>query len=82
MMCIFILIYAKGMGYDSENLCVPSIRWVGIHITDLVEYRIPLNCTIPLTANDIKHAKELLERPAFQLNSNWRYMYLRSAVLI
>ncbi len=60
------------MGYDAESLSVPTIKWVGIHITDLVEYRIPISCTIPLTARDIKHAKELLERPSFQLNFHWR----------
>ncbi len=63
------------MGYDSESLCVPTIRWVGVHITDLALYHIPVSCALPMTPADIKHAKELLARPAFQINQQWRYIF-------
>ena len=38
------------MGYDSSNLCVPDIKWLGVLPSDLVKYNVPVQCLIPKIA--------------------------------
>lgn len=62
---------SKNMSYDSANLTTPDIKWLGIRPSDLDKYKIPEQCRLPMTEQDIKTGKDLLEEDFVKKNSGW-----------
>lgn len=62
---------SKNMSYDSANLTTPDIKWLGIRPSDLDKYRIPEQCRLPMTEQDIKTGKDLLEEDFVKKNPGW-----------
>ncbi|RVW39677.1 DNA topoisomerase 6 subunit A [Vitis vinifera] len=64
---------SKNMSYDSANLTTPDIKWLGIRPSDLDKYSIPEQCRLPMTEQDIKTGKDLLEEDFVKKNpGGWR----------
>ncbi|KAK9949820.1 hypothetical protein M0R45_005331 [Rubus argutus] len=74
-----IIVTAKGQpdvatricSYDSANLTTPDIKWLGIRPTDLDKYKIPEQCRLPMTDQDIKTGKDMLEEDFVKKNPKW-----------
>ena len=67
-------VYMKGsmnMSYDSTNLTTPDIKWLGVRPTDLDKFNIPQQCRLPMTEEDVKTGKRLLEEDFIQANPEW-----------
>uniref|UniRef100_A0A7R9VR90 DNA topoisomerase 6 subunit A n=1 Tax=Chlamydomonas euryale TaxID=1486919 RepID=A0A7R9VR90_9CHLO len=67
-------VYMKGsmnMSYDSSNLTTPDIKWLGIRPSDLDRFSIPQQCRLPMTEEDIKTGKKLLEEDFVKANPKW-----------
>lgn len=62
---------SKNMSYDSANLTTPDIKWLGIRPSDLDKYKIPEQCRLPMTEQDIKTGKDLLEEDFVKKNPGW-----------
>ncbi|GLJ48885.1 hypothetical protein SUGI_1031080 [Cryptomeria japonica] len=62
---------SKNMSYDSSNLTTPDIKWLGIRPSDLDKYHIPDQCRLPMTEQDIKTGKDLLEEEFVKKNPGW-----------
>ncbi|ERM95711.1 DNA topoisomerase 6 subunit A [Amborella trichopoda] len=62
---------SKNMSYDSSNLTTPDIKWLGIRPTDLDKYKIPEQCRLPMTEQDVKTGKDLLEEEFVKKNPGW-----------
>ncbi|KAL6585368.1 DNA topoisomerase 6 subunit A [Orobanche minor] len=62
---------SKNMSYDSANLTTPDIKWLGVRPSDLDKYNIPEQCRLPMTEQDIKTGKDLLEEDFVKKNSGW-----------
>lgn len=62
---------SKNMSYDSANLTTPDIKWLGIRPSDLDKYKIPEQCRLPMTEQDIKTGKDLLEEDFVKKNPKW-----------
>lgn len=62
---------SKNMSYDSANLTTPDIKWLGIRPTDLDKYKIPEQCRLPMTEQDIKTGKDMLEEDFVKKNPGW-----------
>ncbi|TXG59102.1 hypothetical protein EZV62_016931 [Acer yangbiense] len=62
---------SKNMSYDSSNLTTPDIKWLGIRPSDLDKYKIPEQCRLPMTEQDIKTGKDLLEEDFVKKNPGW-----------
>ncbi|XP_051147769.1 DNA topoisomerase 6 subunit A [Andrographis paniculata] len=62
---------SKNMSYDSANLTTPEIKWLGVRPSDLDKYRIPEQCRLPMTDQDIKTGKDLLEEDFVKKNPGW-----------
>lgn len=62
---------SKNMSYDSYNLTTPDIKWLGVRPTDLNKYKIPEQCRLPMTDQDIKTGKDLLEEDFIKKDPNW-----------
>jgi len=62
---------SKNMSYDSYNLTTPDIKWLGVRPTDLNKYKIPEQCRLPMTDQDIKTGKDLLEEDFIKKDQNW-----------
>ncbi|RVW98732.1 DNA topoisomerase 6 subunit A [Vitis vinifera] len=62
---------SKNMSYDSANLTTPDIKWLGIRPSDLDKYSIPEQCRLPMTEQDIKTGKDLLEEDFVKKNPGW-----------
>lgn len=62
---------SKNMSYDSANLTTPDIKWLGIRPTDLDKYKIPEQCRLPMTDQDIKTGKDMLEEDFVKKNPKW-----------
>ncbi|GFH08807.1 DNA topoisomerase 6 subunit A, partial [Haematococcus lacustris] len=67
-------VYMKGshnMSYDSANLTTPDIKWLGVRPSDLDRFNIPEQCRLPMTDEDIKTGKKLLEEEWIQSSPEW-----------
>eukprot|EP00250_Pteridium_aquilinum_P016548 c23156_g1_i1 orf=608-1912(-) len=62
---------SKNMSYDSYNLTTPDIKWLGVRPTDLNKYKIPEQCRLPMTDQDIKTGKDMLEEDFIKKDPNW-----------
>lgn len=49
------------MSYDSANLTTPDIKWLGILPTDLDRFNIPEQCRLPMTEDDVKTGKKMVQ---------------------
>ncbi|GFR49530.1 hypothetical protein Agub_g11574 [Astrephomene gubernaculifera] len=67
-------VYMKGsmnMSYDSSNLTTPDIKWLGVRPSDLDRFDIPQQCRLPMTEEDIKTGRRLLEEDFIRSNPDW-----------
>jgi meiotic recombination protein SPO11 len=62
---------SKNMSYDSASLTTPDIKWLGLRPSDLNRYKLPDQCRLDMTENDIKTGKELLKEDFIQKNPSW-----------
>ncbi|KAK7279388.1 hypothetical protein RJT34_24439 [Clitoria ternatea] len=62
---------SKNMSYDSSNLTTPDIKWLGVRPSDLDKYKIPEQCRLPMTEQDIKTGKDMLEEDFVKKNPGW-----------
>ncbi|KAB1202797.1 DNA topoisomerase 6 subunit A [Morella rubra] len=62
---------SKNMSYDSANLTTSDIKWLGIRPSDLDKYKILEQCRLPMTEQDIKTGKDLLEEDFVKKNPGW-----------
>ena len=62
---------SKNMSYDSSNLTTPDIKWLGIRPSDLDKYKIPEQCRLPMTDQDLKTGKEMLEEEFVKKSEGW-----------
>lgn len=62
---------SKNMSYDSANLTTPDIKWLGVRPSDLDKYKIPEQCRLPMTEQDIKTGRDLLEEDFVKKNPGW-----------
>mmetsp|Transcript_49079 Transcript_49079/g.115332 ORF Transcript_49079/g.115332 Transcript_49079/m.115332 type:complete len:107 (+) Transcript_49079:158-478(+) len=63
---------SEAMAHDASSLATPDIKWLGVRPSDLNKYKIPAQCRLDLTDNDLKFAKQLLEKPYIQHRPKWR----------
>lgn len=52
------------MSYDSSNLTTPDIKWLGVRPSDLDRFNIPEQCRLPMTEEDMKTGKRLVQLSA------------------
>lgn len=67
-------VFMKGsmnMSYDSSNLTTPDIKWLGVRPSDLNRFNIPQQCRLPMTDDDIKMGKKLMEEDFIKANPEW-----------
>uniref|UniRef100_A0A7N0R9C2 DNA topoisomerase 6 subunit A n=1 Tax=Kalanchoe fedtschenkoi TaxID=63787 RepID=A0A7N0R9C2_KALFE len=62
---------SKNMSYDSANLTTPDIKWLGVRPSDLDKYNIPEQCRLPMSEQDIKTGKDMLEEDFVKKNPGW-----------
>uniref|UniRef100_A0A7S3LSR4 DNA topoisomerase (ATP-hydrolyzing) n=1 Tax=Aplanochytrium stocchinoi TaxID=215587 RepID=A0A7S3LSR4_9STRA len=62
---------SKNMSYDSASLTTKGIKWLGVRPSDLDRYNIPEQCRLPMTENDIKTGKAMLQEDWVQKNPEW-----------
>lgn len=67
IMCSFFL---QMMFYQNEMLSVPTIKWLGVHPTDIISLNLP---SISLTNIDQERMNSLLKRP--YINSNNKILH-------
>lgn len=59
------------MSYDSSNLTTPDIKWLGVRPSDLDRFNIPAQCRLPMTEEDLKTGRKLLEEDFVKANPDW-----------
>ncbi|XP_071964892.1 meiotic recombination protein SPO11-like [Antedon mediterranea] len=62
---------SKSYSFDSHNLTVPSIRWLGVLPSDIKHLQIRKESLIPLTKADMDKAGELIKRPYYKQIPKW-----------
>ena len=62
---------SKNMSYDSSNLTTPDIKWLGVRPSDLDRFNIPQQCRLPMTDDDVKTGKRLMEEEFIKANPEW-----------
>jgi meiotic recombination protein SPO11 len=69
-----LAVYMKGsmnMSYDSSHLTTPDIKWLGVRPSDLDRFSIPDQCRLPMTEEDVRTGKRLLEEDFVKANPAW-----------
>ena len=59
------------MSYDSASLATSDIKWLGVRPSDLEKYRVPKECRLDMSADDIAVGKKLLEEDFIKKNPAW-----------
>ncbi|CAG2176077.1 unnamed protein product [Oppiella nova] len=59
------------LSYESPNLVVPAIKWIGILPTDIIDYKLSPSVQIPLKENDKKKIQDLKNRQYMKENIQW-----------
>jgi meiotic recombination protein SPO11 len=59
------------MSYDSSNLTCPDVKWLGVRPSDLDRFAIPAQCRLPMTEEDVKTGRKLLEEDFVRANPAW-----------
>ncbi|MHA1969305.1 MAG: hypothetical protein ACW964_16085 [Candidatus Hodarchaeales archaeon] len=62
---------SKALSFESVELAVPDIRWLGLLPSDIKEYQIPKSVLIKMTENDVKRAEDLLEEDFVKTRPEW-----------
>ncbi|MHA2238978.1 MAG: hypothetical protein ACXAB2_11490 [Candidatus Hodarchaeales archaeon] len=62
---------SKALSFESIELAVPDIRWLGLLPSDIEEYKIPKSVLIKMTENDIKRADDLLKEDFVKSRPEW-----------
>jgi meiotic recombination protein SPO11 len=62
---------SKALSFESLELAVPDIRWLGLLPSDIKEYEIPKSVLISMTENDIKRADDLLKEDFVKSRPEW-----------
>lgn len=62
---------SKAMSFESVELAVPDIRWLGLLPSDIKEYSIPKSVLIKMTENDMKRADDLLQEDFVKSRPEW-----------
>ena len=62
---------SKSLSFESVELAVPDIRWLGLLPSDIKEYSIPKSVLIKMTENDMKRAEDLLQEDFVKSRPEW-----------
>ncbi|MFX1564118.1 MAG: hypothetical protein ACFFDP_12510, partial [Promethearchaeota archaeon] len=62
---------SKRLSYESPFLATPELRLLGVLSRDLDAYRVPKECRLRMTPEDIKRAKDMLKEPFVKKNPRW-----------
>ncbi len=62
---------SKALSFESVELAVPDIRWLGLLPSDIKEYQIPKSVLIKMTDNDVKRADDLLKEDFVKSRPEW-----------
>jgi meiotic recombination protein SPO11 len=62
---------SKRLSYESPFLATPNIKLLGVLTRDLDKYKIPNDCRLEMTNQDIKRVKEMLEEDFVKKNKAW-----------
>ncbi len=62
---------SKALSFESVELAVPDIRWLGLLPSDIEEYKIPKSVLIKMTDNDMKRADDLLKEDFVRTRPEW-----------
>ncbi len=66
---------SKALSFESTNLAVPNIKWLGLLPSDLSQdsgFDIPRSALLKLTSKDIHRSKLMLEEEFVQRKPKWR----------
>ncbi|MHA1992926.1 MAG: hypothetical protein ACW97Z_00130 [Candidatus Hodarchaeales archaeon] len=67
---------SKALSFESVELAVPDIRWLGLLPSDIEEYQIPKSVLIKMTDNDMKRADDLLKEDFVKSRPEWEKQIL------
>ncbi len=63
---------SKSLSFETAELAVPDIRWLGLLPSDLDDYDIPKETLISMTDRDRKRALDLLEEDFVKARPEWQ----------
>lgn len=62
---------SKALSFETVELAVPDIHWLGLLPSDIKEYNIPKSVLIPMNDRDIKRADDLLAEDFVKSRPEW-----------
>ncbi|XP_077997935.1 meiotic recombination protein SPO11-like [Glandiceps talaboti] len=62
---------SRGLSFDTEELAVPGIRWLGVLPSDIIKFHVSQESLIPLTTADLDKAREIMKRPSYTSQPLW-----------
>lgn len=62
---------SKALSYESPEMSVSDIKWLGLLPSDLDEYKIPKNSRIPMSPRDKKRGEDMLREDFVQARPRW-----------
>jgi meiotic recombination protein SPO11 len=62
---------SKAMSFETAELSVSDIHWLGLLPSDLDNYQLPDSCRIPMDKTDQKRAEDMLKEDFVQARPRW-----------
>ncbi|MFX1518768.1 MAG: hypothetical protein ACFFCD_02440 [Promethearchaeota archaeon] len=62
---------SKALSFETNEMAVSDIKWLGLLPSDLDEYQIPKNCRIPMSSRDKKRGEDMLKEEFVKARPRW-----------
>ncbi len=62
---------SKSLGFETAEMAVPDIKWLGVRLTDVIEYKIPRDGLLDMTPGDLRRGELMLKEEFIKARPKW-----------
>lgn len=62
---------SKSLGFETAEMAVPDIKWLGVRLTDVLEFDIPRDGLLDMTPGDLRRGELMLKEEFIKARPKW-----------
>ncbi len=62
---------SKSLGFETAEMAVPDIKWLGVRLTDVLEFNIPRDGLLDMTPGDFRRGELMLREEFIKARPKW-----------
>ncbi|MFX0115695.1 MAG: hypothetical protein ACFFB3_14190 [Candidatus Hodarchaeota archaeon] len=62
---------SKALGFETAEMAVPDIKWLGVRLSDVLEYDIPRDGLLDMTPGDLRRGELMLREEFIKARPKW-----------